>query len=198
MKACVLLRKSLARSVGALALALFVAAALWPLGVTRGLVALRFWGDPRVTAAALAAALGGADPPTVVDVRGANEFAVSHLRGAVLAPLDRLEATLAGVDRGRAVVAVCSVGYRSGAAARRLRAAGFRDVRNLDGGLFGWVNGGRTLVAGGASTRAVHPYSALWGMLIRAPARASRGAVTPGEARPARARPGAAAAPPRR
>ncbi|MEZ4393813.1 MAG: rhodanese-like domain-containing protein [Polyangiales bacterium] len=166
--------------------------------MTRGLVALRFWGDPRVSAEALAEALSGARPPMVVDVRGADEFAVSHLRGALSAPLDGVEAALAGVDRGRALVAVCSVGYRSGAAARRLRAAGFRDVRNLDGGLFGWVNGGRTLESGGAATRAVHPYSALWATLIRAPARAERGALTRGGARPARARPGAAAAPPRR
>lgn len=177
---------------------LLAPAALWPLGVTRGVVALRFWGDPRVSADALATELRGAAPPTIVDVRAPEEYAVSHLPGAVPAPLDRLEASLEGVARGRALVAVCSVGYRSGAAARRLRAAGFRDVRNLDGGLFGWVNGGRTLVAGGASTRAVHPYSAFWGTLIRAPARAARGAITPGEARPARARPGAAAAPPRR
>ena len=67
----------------------------------------------------------------------------------------------------------CSVGVRSAGVARRLRAAGFAEVENLEGSVFRWANEGRPLVAaGGAATDVVHPYDAAWGRLLRPERRA--------------------------
>ena len=42
----------------------------------------------------------------------------------------------------------CAVGYRSAEMATQLRAAGFTNVRNLEGSIFQWANEHRPLVHG--------------------------------------------------
>ena len=107
----------------------------------------------------------------LLDIRSAEEFAVSHIAGArhVLpeAVLDFAERELASVDRSQLIVVYCSVGLRSAFAARDLKFLGFTQVKNLRGSLFQWANEGRTL-EGGAM---VHPYNVYWGQLLRADAR---------------------------
>lgn len=139
-----------------------------PLVIVRAFIALRFVGQPRISAGALAASFARRGAPLIVDVREADEFARSHLDGALHAPLPEPERALSGLDRGRPIVTVCSVGWRSSIAAERLRAKGFRDVRSLDGGLFEWADGGRSLRGREGATRVVHPYGALWGWMRRA------------------------------
>jgi 3-mercaptopyruvate sulfurtransferase SseA len=69
--------------------------------------------------------------------------------------------------RQQTVVVYCSVGYRSERVGERLKALGFRDVRNLYGGIFQWVNEGRPVYNATGPTRQVHPYSALWSTWLR-------------------------------
>ncbi len=132
------------------------------LAVVSALVAWRFSDVPSITPGDLAAMT---PPPVLVDARSPEEFAVGHLAGATRADLAHPEDALRGVPVGRAVVVYCSVGHRSGIAARVLRARGFRDVRNLRGGVFAWAAEGRGMVGEGGPTRAVHPYSRGWGLL---------------------------------
>ncbi|MFO0626074.1 MAG: rhodanese-like domain-containing protein [Polyangiales bacterium] len=132
------------------------------LAVAAALVAWRFADVPALPPAALAALR---PPPVLLDVRSAAEFAVGHLPGATRLDLARPDEALRGVSAGRTVVVYCAVGYRSGAAARVLRARGFRDVRNLRGGIFAWADEGRAMTGDAGPTRAVHPYSRGWGML---------------------------------
>lgn len=132
------------------------------LAVVGALVAWRFADVPTLTPAALAAM---DPPPVLLDARSPAEFAVGHLAGAIRADLARPEEALRGVAAGRAVVVYCAVGHRSGIAARALRRRGFRDVRNLRGGIFAWAAEGRAMVGEGGPTRAVHPYDRWWGML---------------------------------
>ena len=67
----------------------------------------------------------------------------------------------------------CSAGYRSGKLAERLQAAGYTNVRNLDGSIFKWANERRPLVRGESEpVTKVHPYSAIWGRLLAPEARA--------------------------
>lgn len=132
------------------------------LAAVSALVAWRFADVPALTPAALAAM---DPPPLLVDARSPAEFAVGHLAGATRADLAHPEDALRGVASGRAVVVYCAVGHRSGIAARALRAKGFRDVRNLRGGIFAWAAEGRAMVGEGGPTRAVHPYDRWWGVL---------------------------------
>lgn len=102
--------------------------------------------------------------PLLLDVRAADEFAVSHLPGAVrVEPGADLPAWLDTVARDRPVVAYCSVGYRSERYGRQLRGAGFTQVHNLYGSLFEWVDRGHLVVDSlGAPTQNVHTYNRRW------------------------------------
>lgn len=107
------------------------------------------------------------DPPLLLDARAAEEFGVSHLRGAVLVDSDSaLGEALEGVDPGRPIVVYCSVGYRSAKVVRDLQGMGFQNVTNLEGSIFAWANEGRPVFRGGESVAWVHPYDERWGKLL--------------------------------
>lgn len=117
-----------------------------------------------------AAAWIEAGEPLLFDVREADEFAVSHLRGARhlppgtsdLSPLDSL-------GHGAPILVYCAVGYRASDMARRLKERGFTNVHNLRGAVFQWANEDRPLDV----APVVHPYSAMWSLLLRPDARYS-------------------------
>lgn len=147
--------------------------------VLNGLIAREVPGVRRISTAGLAAWL--ADPsrprPLLLDVRTPQEFAVSHLAGARrIDPGGGDLAALQGVPRDTPMVTYCSIGYRSGHLAERLRGLGFSRVENLAGSLFAWANEGRPLSAGeGPAERPagrVHPYDRRWGLLLAKEVRA--------------------------
>ena len=73
---------------------------------------------------------GKAPGDTVVDVRRADEYAVSRVAGAVNVPLQELLRRLDSVPAGKLWVH-CTTGYRAGTAASLLQRAG-RDVVHID------------------------------------------------------------------
>jgi len=89
---------------------------------------------PLVTAAALQAELAGPNPPLVLDVRTAAEWAAGHLRGALHVPVDDLRARWETLPRGRRVALHCKSGFRAHLALRILKERGFADVVNVTGG----------------------------------------------------------------
>lgn len=146
------------------------------------MIAAEFPDTPTISADSLAVRMEDDTPPLLLDVRTPDEFAVSHLAGAerVDPDAEALPPELAALDRGTPIVAYCSVGYRSAALVEGLRAAGFTDVANLDGSIFGWANASRPVVRGDSAVREVHPYDRRWGLLLDAEYRA----YAPGEAAP--------------
>jgi len=104
--------------------------------------------------------------PVLIDARTREEFAVSRLPGAVLAP-DSAAVTraLAGRPKDAPVVVYCSVGYRSAVLARALGQRGYTNVVNLEGSLFEWANRGLPLESA-MGDRQVHPYDARWGRYL--------------------------------
>lgn len=113
----------------------------------------------------------------VIDVRLPEEYAVSHLPGALLfVPSSSEEefAALLAKHRcslsGKRVIWYCSVGVRSSEAASALeqyvRRAGAVSCENMKGGIFRWYNEGLPVVNEGGSTHDVHPFDALWGRLV--------------------------------
>lgn len=106
-------------------------------------------------------------PPQLLDAREPAEYAVSHLPGAIQVAPDAQAAQLKGrVDFSKPLVVYCSVGYRSSILARRLTAAGAKQVVNLEGSIFKWANEARPLVHGDAATHKVHPYNRKYGQLL--------------------------------
>jgi rhodanese-related sulfurtransferase len=118
---------------------------------------------PTVAPADLMAELSRPVRPQLLDVRSPAEFKVSHLRGARFVNHDSVATEqFAGLDRQAPVVVYCSVGYRSERLGERLHALGFKNVRNLYGGLFEWVNQNYPVYNAQGLTRNVHPYSVVW------------------------------------
>ena len=94
--------------------------------VLRGKMTLAYWREVR-----------DADPTKValIDVRTAEEFALGSIRGAINLPLDELRGRLNEVPAGKPIVVFCGVGLRGYLASNILKDNGFKDVRNLAGGL---------------------------------------------------------------
>ena len=88
----------------------------------------------------LASLLKSNDPPVLVDVRSSMEYDLFHIPGALHIPdLSIRPLALGNLDRSRTVVVLCMTGHRSSLAANSLKKTGFREVRNLTGGLAGWI-----------------------------------------------------------
>ena len=106
--------------------------------------------------------------PILLDVREEAEYAVSHLPNAVrVQPGTDRSAFLDTLDRDAPIVAYCSVGYRSSELVQKLRERGFTNIRNLEGSIFEWANGGRSVERDGRSVEEVHPFDEQWGKLLR-------------------------------
>jgi NADPH-dependent 2,4-dienoyl-CoA reductase/sulfur reductase-like enzyme/rhodanese-related sulfurtransferase len=73
----------------------------------------------------------------LVDVQPAGT-ATHSIRGAIRIPLEDLDERLEELDLGSPIVLYCGNGQCSYRAALKLRNAGARDVRELEGGLWGW------------------------------------------------------------
>lgn len=173
------------RSVRSIAISTFSAGAL-------AIAAVAFFGNSRDTLDDVHASIVGSYPDVmhispaeysaledtallVFDTRERDEFAVSHLRGAIqVAPDLSAEDFIARYGdkaQGKIAVFYCSVGVRSSKFAEKvqaqLKAKGAIRVVNLERGLFGWHNDKRPLVTNGTgNTEAIHPYDELWGNLI--------------------------------
>ncbi len=113
-----------------------------------------------------------AEPPRTVqiwDVRAPEEYALSHLPGAIqVSPDATAEDLTESLKTAEPIVVYCSVGYRSSALATRLMEAGHTNIVNLEGSIFAWANQGFPLEAEGAPTNKVHPYGeSAAGMLLQ-------------------------------
>ena len=64
-----------------------------------------------------------------------------------LMPLDTIAQRMGELDKERPVIVVCRSGRRSLIAAQQLAAAGFVDVKSMNGGLIAWAELGNPLVS---------------------------------------------------
>jgi adenylyltransferase/sulfurtransferase len=96
---------------------------------------------PQASPEEVDAALKGASPPFLLDVREPHEWEIGNLgsRGAVLIPYAEVRGRAEELPRDRPIVVYCHVGVRSAVVAQTLRAMGFRTVSNLKGGYRAWV-----------------------------------------------------------
>jgi hydroxyacylglutathione hydrolase len=78
---------------------------------------------------------------TLVDVREPSEWAEDgYVEGAKLIFFPDIPNKASEIPRDKPVVVTCSVGNRSSIAVSLLQKAGFRDVRNMLGGMTAWEN----------------------------------------------------------
>lgn len=103
-----------------------------------------------------------------LDTREPREYIVSHIDGAIHVGYDTFDISqLQSLDKNSRIVAYCSVGYRSEKIAEKLIAAGFKNVSNLYGGIFEWVNQDYPVHNEKGTTQEIHAYDRTWGIWLR-------------------------------
>jgi len=93
-----------------------------------------------VTARELKAELDRGDRVVIVDVREPQEYQINRIPDSVLIPLGELPRRLSELDPDATIVCQCKSGARSAKAQAFLRTQGFSNVRNLTGGILGWID----------------------------------------------------------
>lgn len=92
-----------------------------------------------ITPAELSARLARNDRPLLLDVRQDWETRLCRLEHAVHIPIETIEVRADELDPEEEIVVYCHLGVRGAAVVQFLRQRGFRDVKNLAGGLDAWA-----------------------------------------------------------
>ena len=92
-----------------------------------------------ISAQELQARLAGADRPLLLDVRQDWETRLCRLENAVHIPIEEIEMRADELSADDEIVVYCHQGVRSAAVAEYLRQRGFKNVKNLRGGLDFWA-----------------------------------------------------------
>lgn len=82
--------------------------------------------------------LASAQPPLLLDVREPSEHAVCRIAGARLIPMNSIPARLAEIPQGVPILVHCHHGGRSLKVTQFLRAKGYAQVSNVQGGIEAW------------------------------------------------------------
>ncbi len=75
----------------------------------------------------------------LLDVREPHELEISAIQGAVNIPLGQLASRLSELDSAEEMVVFCKAGTRSARALELLVSAGFKKIKNLQGGINAWA-----------------------------------------------------------
>lgn len=105
----------------------------------------------------------------LLDARDKQEYNVSHLPTAKRVGYDDFDlSSVKDIPKSETIVIYCTVGYRSGKVVEKLRKAGYKEVYNLHGSIFEWVNQGNKVVnSKGQTTSRVHTYSKEWAKWLK-------------------------------
>jgi rhodanese-related sulfurtransferase len=100
----------------------------------------------------------------VLDIREKEEFEVSHIKAARNVGYFWFDMrTVYDIPLDADVVVYCSIGNRSEKIAEKLLHAGYKNIYNLHGGIFEWINSGQPVYKlNGAQTSEIHTYSKDW------------------------------------
>jgi adenylyltransferase/sulfurtransferase len=78
------------------------------------------------------------DKFTLLDVREPHEFQICRIPGSILIPLGELPKRYAELDKNGELVVHCKMGGRSAKAVDFLKQNGFKQARNMTGGILAW------------------------------------------------------------
>ena len=106
--------------------------------------------------------------PIILDAREREEYEVSHIKGARYIGYKKFdESQINDIPKDANIVLYCSIGYRSEKLGERLQKAGFKNVHNLYGSIFEWVNQGNPVVdKDGKPTKKLHTYNRNWSQWV--------------------------------
>lgn len=78
----------------------------------------------------------------LLDVREQWEYDEGHIPGVTLIPMNEVPNRLAEIPTDKEVIVTCRSGNRSGQVVEFLRAQGFTNVHNMEGGILEWQAAG--------------------------------------------------------
>jgi molybdopterin/thiamine biosynthesis adenylyltransferase/rhodanese-related sulfurtransferase len=94
--------------------------------------------DTEIDAVALKAKLDHGDKFQFIDVREPHEYQIASIPGAKLIPLGDVPKRVNELDPNAETIVHCKMGGRSAKACDFLRQAGFKNVKNMIGGITAW------------------------------------------------------------
>lgn len=129
---------------------------------------------PRVTPDELERLLSSGEEVVLLDIRSQAERSVSSIAGSRLEEFESFDVatadSLEGVAEDALIVTYCAVGWRSERAGEELLAAGYKNVRNVYGGIFQWQMEGKPLARGdnhpATDQSMVHGHQPRWGKWV--------------------------------
>ena len=94
---------------------------------------------PEISSRELKQKLDANEPVFLLDVREPSEYDIVRLEGAQLIPLNTLPHNVESLPSDQEIVVYCHHGTRSLYATAYLHQNGFRDAKNLTGGIDQWA-----------------------------------------------------------
>jgi adenylyltransferase/sulfurtransferase len=76
----------------------------------------------------------------ILDVREPQEYQINRIPGSTLIPLGEVPRRYQELDPEAEIITQCKMGQRSAKAADFLRTVGFKNVKNLKGGILAWID----------------------------------------------------------
>jgi rhodanese-related sulfurtransferase len=98
-----------------------------------------------ISVEALAERIANGKAPMIIDVRSEDEYLAGHVPGAQLIPHDQMGSYVEGLSANKdaEIVLYCKSGRRAGMASDVLEAAGFSNLKILDGSFQAWSAAGK-------------------------------------------------------
>lgn len=93
---------------------------------------------PQIHASELQKQLEGGAKPLIIDVREPWEYAEGHIPGSLLRPLGQIRTWAGKLNPQDEIVVYCRTASRSASATQYLQTAGFKNVKNMSGGIISW------------------------------------------------------------
>ena len=98
-----------------------------------------------------------------LDAREKREFDVSHIKNARWVGFNSFNIKRVDtIPYNKKIVVYCSVGYRSEKIVKKLIDLGYKNVSNLYGGIFEWVNQNHKVFNHKGVTKQIHAFNKVW------------------------------------
>lgn len=105
----------------------------------------------------------------LLDARSKKEYEVSHLKDAIWIGYNNFEKEkVSDIDKVSEIIIYCSVGVRSEKIGEKLLGLGYKNIKNLYGGIFSWVNNGYPIYNEQNQTQNIHGFDKQWGKYLKA------------------------------
>ena len=107
-------------------------------------------------------------PIYLLDAREKSEYEVSHLQNAIWVGYSKLNLeAVENINKSSTLIVYCSIGVRSEQVGEKLNEMGFKNIYNLHGGIFEWVNSSLPIYdMTNTKTKKVHAFDAYWAKLL--------------------------------